>query len=409
VFRPRSHSKSRPGERSAFAGRSLLVARAYGALALTNARYWSGVWPRVNAQLTDYERRAQAIRDPTLRGLALGKLSEQRLHGEVAATFATLAPASLRVDAARAMVALEVMYDYLDALTEQPVGEALENGMRLFECFQDALAPGREPAGDYYALHPHAEDGYLSSLVGEARESLGRLPALASVAPVARRCAVRFAQAQVRAHAAVALGDGQLQEWAGREGAEVELDWLEYFAGGTSSVIGLHALVAAAATAGTSAEEASRIDETYLRMGAIVTMLDSLVDRELDVANGVGEGFSRYCPDRDQLAGMLSRAARETVAHALETQEPAHHAMTLAGVSAFYTSAPGARGRGAREVATRLHRELRPLIYATLVVTRAARWAKRERRGAAQARIHGSPVGPARELEPAVAGAEAIA
>jgi tetraprenyl-beta-curcumene synthase len=390
---------------TAFAGRRLLIARACGALALANVRYWRGVWPRVNAQLKDYEQRAQAIGDPTLRELALGKLYEQRLHGEVAATFATLAPESLRADAARAMVTLEVMYDYLDALTEQPVGGQLENGMQMFECFQDALAPEREPAGGYYALYPRMEDGYLSSLVVEVRDSLARLPALAAVAPVARRCAERFAQAQVRAHAATLLGEGQLQKWAGREGATMGLDWLDYFAGGTSSVIGLHALVAAAAAPRMSAEEASRIDETYLRMGAIVTMLDSLVDRELDLASGAGEGFSRYCPDRDELAKMLSRAARETVAHAVQTRESAHHVMTLAGVSAFYSSEPGARGQATRELATHLHRELRPLIYPTLAVMCAARWAKRERRGAGRAGTHRAPTSeaptePAQELEP---------
>ena len=98
----------------------------------------------------------------------------------------------------------------------------------------------------------------------------------------ARRCV----QAQTRLHAAATLGDGQLERWA-REHAEGSgLQWREYAAGGASSVLAVHALIAAAADPATTKSDAERIDRAYLAIGAVITILDSLVDRAADAAAG---------------------------------------------------------------------------------------------------------------------------
>ena len=106
---------------------------------LANARYWTTVAPEVRAQLARWRTRATEIEDPKLRTLALHTLQEEGFAAEVAATLATLTPRRHRLAAIRGIVALEVMYDYLDGLTEQPTPDPLANGRQLFKAFTDAL------------------------------------------------------------------------------------------------------------------------------------------------------------------------------------------------------------------------------------------------------------------------------
>lgn len=90
--------------------------------------------------------RLQAARedDPRSRpaGAGVGKAQDQRFHAQVAAT---LAPRAHRKHAVQAIIAIEVIYDYLDALTELPVPDPLGNGRRLSQTFTDAISIHREP------------------------------------------------------------------------------------------------------------------------------------------------------------------------------------------------------------------------------------------------------------------------
>ena len=72
----------------------------------------------------------------------------------------------------------------------------------------------------------------------------------------------------------------------------------------------------------------------------------------------------------------LTRLALERVAC---TAHPEHHAMTLAGVVAYYTTHPGARDPDARETVRMMRRELSPTIWPTLAVMGGWRAAKRTR------------------------------
>jgi tetraprenyl-beta-curcumene synthase len=361
---------------SVFDDRRLLV-HAHVALAVANARYWPTVAPLVRAQLERYKQHAQAIRDPVLQALALEKLSDQRFHAQVAATLATLAPSAQRKHAVQAIVAIEVTYDYLDALTEQPVPDPLGNGRCLSQTFTDAISVHHQPTGDYYALNPQSDDhGYLQALVGDARDALAQLPAIDAIAEVAQRCAPRFAEAQVRAHAVTSLGIEQLKEWATRHAKGTTLSWFEYFAGATSTVLGLHALIAAAADPHTTPRDATQIDALYLYIGVIVTMLDSVIDYERDMKNTGEPGYARYYENPSHLLGGLTNAARHAMSYARTTPNAAHHIMTLVGVVAFYTSAPTATGTLAAPVTAHIQRELRPLITPTLAVMRTWRLAK---------------------------------
>ncbi|MFI5004539.1 MAG: DUF2600 family protein [Solirubrobacterales bacterium] len=365
---------------AAFGDRRLL-ARAGVALALANARYWPRVAPLVHAQLKRWEQRAHAIEDPALHALALEKLREERFNAEVAATLATLAPPEHRTAVVEAIVAYEVMYDYLDGLTEQPTPSPLEDGHSHYRAFTDAITLDSEPADGYYTSRPADDGGYLKDLAGVVRGALAGLPSTPAIFSAAREAARRCAEAQIRAHAAPALGTPQLEQWAKHEAQDTPLGWQEFLAGAASSVLAVHALIAAAADERTTLGYAAEIDTTYLSICALSTMLDSLVDHQRDTQAGQA-GYLRYYRDHDLLARDLARAARRAVEHSSALPNSAHHVMTLVGVAAYYISAPTAGSDLARPVTRQVRRELEPLITPTLAVMRTWRAAKQARSSA---------------------------
>ncbi len=371
------------------------MVRAGLALVLANVRYWSTVAPVVRTQLRRWELRAQAIEDPELRALALGKLREEGFHAEAAAMLATLAPRAHRRDATEAIVALELLFDYLDGLTERPCADPLREGARLFAAYTDAFAldpvPGNGDAGR--ASEPGEDDeqqpqsardgGYLQALSGAVRLALARLPAAGAIAQVAQASAARGAQAQTRMHAASTLGTAQVQEWARDETDGTGLAWRELLAGAASSVLAAHALIAAAADPRTTPEEAVEIESAYLSTCVLLTLLDGLVDHEQDMRAGELRrrelGYIGFYEDREELPRVLAGAAERAGKQARALRGGPHHAMTLVGAVAYYTSAPGAREEPARSITLRLQRQLAPLIHPTLWVMRAWRLAKRAR------------------------------
>jgi len=349
------------------------------ALVLANARYWPTVAPLVRVQLRRWEQRAQTIPELSLRALAVEKLREERFNAEVAATLATLAPRSHRETAVEAIVALEVMYDYLDGLTEQPASDPVQNGRQLFRAFTDAMTPHAPLSRDYYRYDARADDGgYLEELASSVRTALARLPAAAAIADVALAAATRCGEAQVQVHAASYTGTDRLERWARQQAARTPLGWREFLAGAVASVLAVHALIAAAADRRTTPEQAIAIDATYLSISALSTMLDSLIDYERDLSAGTPWYLQHYA-DHGLLARPLTDVARQAAANARRLPNEAHHVMTLVGVVAYYTSAPAAGGEHAMPLVRYIHRELKPLITPTLAVMRAWRLAKRLR------------------------------
>jgi tetraprenyl-beta-curcumene synthase len=353
-----------------------LALRAGAALIRANLRYWSGVAPLVRHELRSWRGRAQTIEDPVLRRLALEKLSEEAFNAEVAAMLATLAPRAHRGSAVKAIVALEVLYDYLDGLTESPAEEWPDDGHVLFTAFTDAVTPGAPTRGDYYRHHSRCRDsGYLQALVAAARGALGQLPASETVAEVMQRSAARGAEAQTRIHAAPLSGTAPLERWARAHAVGTPLEWREYVAGAACSVLAVHALIAAAADKRTTLAHALEIDRTYLSISVLPTILDSLIDYECDMRAG-RPGYVQYYGDRAALCTRLASVIEDALRRAQQAPHGAHHVMTLVGVVAYYTSAPSAQSAFAQPVTEDVERQLRPLIAPTLAVMRTWRWAK---------------------------------
>jgi tetraprenyl-beta-curcumene synthase len=371
-----------------------LVARAGLALLLANVRYWTSVAPVVRGELRRWQSRARAIDDRELRGLALEKLHGEGFHAEAAAMLATLAPRRYRRDAVEAIVALELLFDYLDGLTERPSADPLGEGERLFGAYTDALAVGSESNGetlgsddDEPARHDDelrwADGGYLEELSAAVRATLERLPASGAIAEVARASAARSAQAQIRMHAAAALGTEQVETWARSEADETGLEWRELLAGAASSVLAVHALMAVGADPGTTREQAAEIEAAYLSTCTVLTLLDGLVDQEQDRLSDDERqlGYISFYEDPRELSQTLTGAAQRAVTQTRVLRNGPYHAMTLVGVVAYYTSAPGAGDELAAPLVKRMQKELKPLIYPTLALMRAWRLVKRLRAG----------------------------
>jgi len=377
-----------PGRR-AFGGAAGLstLAGASGALVLANLRYWSTVAPIVRTQLARWEQAARSIPDPALRALASGKLRDERFNAQVAATLGTLAPRSHRVRVIEAIVALQVLYDYIDVLSEQPAVEPPIDARLLLTALRNAVTLDIDGGGDAETNHAHAyqadrpgpaDGGYLQALVDTVRTTLARLPNAATVAPVAGASAERCAEAQILNHDASRSGIVQLRRSATAQASGTGLGWQEYLAGATASVLAIHALIAAAADARTTHRDAAELDAVYLSIGAL-TMLDSLIDQEEDIAAGQ-LGYVQYYADPDVFAQRLATVARDTVARARGLPGGTHHIVILTGVVAYYASAPGANSAFARPLTAPIRRELAPLITPTLALMRGWRAGKRVRR-----------------------------
>lgn len=367
-------------------GRGTSAAAAV-ALVRANARFWPTVFPDVRRELRRWDRQAQAIPDDVLRAQALAKLRHERFNTEVAATLATLVSPVRRHHAVEAIVALEVMYDYLDGITELPSREPLEDGRRLYRAFTDATTPSG-PFADHHARHPRRDDGgYLAALAAACRHGLWSLPAAPVVAPVASAVLARCGEAQTRTHAVARLGSGQLRTWAQTQPEIRALRWPEVAAGAAASVLAGHALIALAGDPAATGAEAERVADAYLTTCALTTLLDSLIDAEADAVTG-GHAYLAYYDDDADLAERLGLLAREAVAAASELPRAAHHLVTVAGAAAFYLSAPGADGERAVRLTAPVVEELGPLLESALAIFAVWRGAKRRRERRARGARH---------------------
>lgn len=351
------------------------VMEAWVALLVANIRYWRTVAPIADAQIEHWRQRASKIADAPTRSLALAKLDDERFNAEAGAMLATFAPAPHRPKVIEAIVALQLLFDLLDGLSERPTAQPIADGERLFAIFTDALDTA--PPTPAEPSPPAAE--YMSELAGAARRALVELPAANAVTGSAHAAASRAAAAQIHMHATPQLGVAQLQRWAETLTDETALPWRELAAGAASSVLCVHALIAAAADPSTTPVQAADTDRAYLSICVLLTLLDSLTDREQDLQDGKF-GYVDLYDDSEQLARALDSSLARADGHSRRLPEPARHQMMLAAVVAYYASAPGAEAQGAAEHVARLRRGLRPLIAPTLLVMRLWR-ARRRRQG----------------------------
>jgi tetraprenyl-beta-curcumene synthase len=358
-------------------GARVKLARAF---ATETRRCFLGVLPVARRELRNWRRHAEAIPDPVLRGDALRALEAKHHHAEGAAAFAVLAPRAQRVEVARALVALQSMYNYLDDLTERPAADTRGNARRLHRAFDVALDPDAEHS-DYYAYHPQGDDGgYLRAHVDACRAVVASLPSYAAVAPAARRAAAAVADGQTLIHAALYGSNDELIRWARQLAApSTGLEWWELTAAATSPVR-LHALVASAASPGMTQEDAAAIDAAYFPwISAVNGLLDGIVDWRDDAVTG-GQSLVAPYPSLDvageRIASFVSRGM--LLARGLPSGQK--HAVILAWMVCHDAAAPEASLPPCREPAQRVLEALGGLAGPSMLVVRGRHAAERARR-----------------------------
>jgi tetraprenyl-beta-curcumene synthase len=346
--------------------------------------YWLRIYPGVARELRSWRTQASAIPDLTLRRHALAALVEKRRHAEGAAAFAILSPRPARAVAVRFLVAFQVMYDYLDTLSEEPGSDPLLDTMQLHTALTDALLPGvaPEPA---YALHPQQDDGgYLIRLIEACRACCVALPAFPIVAPLVRSAAELAIHSQGYNHALPTARPDFLSEtvepWASTHGGDRhDLSWWEVI-GATGSSLAILVLVAASADPALDRLEGDAIHDVYVPWaGAVLALVDSLVDQARDDADATHSLVSRY-PSGQVAAQRVTTFAARALKLTRRTAHSERHALIVASMIALFASSPEARAPRARDAIRSAMDATRPHGALPLAILRARRMALRWRR-----------------------------
>lgn len=351
------------GERAELALQHLVFAEAA-------FRYWLLVFPQVVRELRHWRRRATEVSDAALRRIALDALGK-RGNLEGAAAFAAFAPWRHRRSVVRALVAFQVIYNHADMLAEQPSVDPVENARRLHAALLVALNLDADSGGRGLTVADYGDGGYLAEIVERCRTALSRLPSYAAVAPSAQQAAARIVAFQ-----SLSLGaQGGLESWARRQTPpDSALEWWEIAAAAGSS-LEVHALIAASASPALCQRDIARIGAAYFPwIGALHSLLDSLVDEAEDAATGQLSLVGCYRSRQDATAS-LRKLAQSASTRARELPGGRVHALLLAAMTCSYLAAPEASSAGAQAAARIVRASLGPLARPMLLVFKLRRLA----------------------------------
>jgi tetraprenyl-beta-curcumene synthase len=380
-----------PEPRGHRAGRLLLV----GAFAGAALRYWLTVFPRVASELRHWRHSASRIADPSLRRLALASLAK-RGNIEGAAAFATFVPWQARGSVIRAIVAFQAIYNYADLLAEQPSSDPMGDARRLHQALLAALDPSSKTfARDVQRADVRVDGDFLAELIAACETASWRLPSYGMVATALCRAAERIVDFQ-----SLSLGRGrELESWAESQGpTSAGFAWWEVAAAAGSS-LSVHALLAAAASPALTASEIAAIEAAYFPcIGALHSLLDSLVDEHEDAATGQLSLLDCY-PSRDRAAAGLRQLATRALHCAHGLPGGANHSLLVTAMACSYLAAPEASPNSVDGVARGVQASLGPLARPMLLVFKLRRLAG----GGARRASSGTAVLATGQPEPAAA------
>ncbi len=362
-----------------------------GAFVWAALRYWVTVFPRVSSELRHWRRSANRIADPSLRGLALESLAK-RGNMEGAAAFATFVPSRARASAIRALVAFQAIYNYADLLAEQPVEDPVGNARNVHQALLLALDPsGESSTHDSHPAGERVDRDFLAEMIAACETASWQLPSYGTVAPAVCRAAERIVAFQ-----SLSLGrEGELQSWAEGQGpTSAGFAWWEVAAAAGSS-LPVHALLAAAASPTLTAQNVAMIETAYFPcIGALHSLLDSLVDEQEDAAAGQLCLLDCY-PSRWEAEAALRQLVTGSLQAAQELPGSANHSLLVTAMACSYLAAPEAPPSD-DDVARRVRASLGPLARPMLLVFRLHRLA-----GGVGSRRASSAVGVAAGPDPA--------
>jgi tetraprenyl-beta-curcumene synthase len=305
-------------------------------------RYWFGVFPLIRKESRQWRHRAEEIPDPSLRQLALEAQRIKRSNIEGSAALATFAPALHRGEVTRAQVAFQSVYDYVDSLAEQPNDHPVANARQLHQALLAAIEHSSEHT-DYYGCHPCAGDGgYLEKIVAACRAALDTLPSRTVITESAHRLTTLISSYQSLNLTQPQGGHRYLEAWAlTNTPPGTGLHWWETAAAAGSS-LGVFALITAAAQPALQPAEAIAIERAYWPwVGALHSLLDSLID-ETDDAAHEQQSLLAYYDTPQEAADRLEALARGALTAVNTLPHADHHILLLAAMASSYLASPEA-------------------------------------------------------------------
>lgn len=327
----------------------------------------------VRREIHGWRQRAERIPDPTIRADALGSLDGKGHFNHGVALFGLLGN---RRDARllRALVAFQVMANFLDYASERGAAHRQGSGGSLMLAFVDAVDVGGDHR-DYYADHPWSDDGgYLRSLVDACRVGCAGLPRYGIARPLLLREADRARALEIVHDPQPVRRDDAVRRFALDEyGPDTEAAWWE-LAAGSSNALSVIVLLALAANPSTAEGDLRASVDAYVWVAAISTMLDSFVDQAEDAVNGDWCAIAYYGSDAvvaDRLAYLVDRSLREVA----RLRHGERHAVIASSMIALLLSRDTASSEPLRPVTARLVRaggSLTRLLLPILRVWRSA-------------------------------------
>jgi len=338
-------------------------------LARATPTYWCSVYPQVARERADQRRRATAIPTASLRAVALEVLDSKRSNIDGAAAFASFAPRASRAAVIRAQVSFQALYDYLDALTERPHPDPVRNSRRLHGALTAALDPSSPSAQG----EDGEDGGYVQGTVERCRAALCALPGYPAVRAPAARFSAQIVDYQSFNVSAQPGPQAQFARWASElTPPGCDLRWWETAASAGSS-LGLYALIAMAAQPGVSSDEALAVERAYFPwIGALHSLLDSLIDLEEDRASGQRALIENYT-DAGETARRLTLLAAESRRRAAALSDSDRHLLMLAAMASIYLAEPQAQDPHARAARRAVLRALGAPATAAMAVMRLRR------------------------------------
>ncbi len=292
--------------------------------------------------------RAAQIPDLPLRRDALDALTRKRGNTYGAALFWILTNAR-NPSLLRLLVTYQVMWDFLDNVSEHGSTEDHTNGLQLHLALVEALDTSR-PISDYYRHHPSRHDGgYLTGLVHACRQCCGELPGYQNARPLLAREAQRANIQALNHDPHPASRKAALHQWATQEFPRGhEATWFE-LTGAAGAGLAIYALFALAAEHECTPEAFAETHSAYFPWAsAVATMLDSYVDQAEDAENGDHVYVSHYATP--QIAQCrIGRLVQRSLDAAGSLPEGERHILIVACMVAMYLSKDSARTPAMRE------------------------------------------------------------
>jgi tetraprenyl-beta-curcumene synthase len=321
-----------------------LSPRQLGALLAGAIRELAWGLPSVAVEVRHWRNLATRIPNEPLR---IDALDRKRGQSDGAALFATL-PRARNRGFLRFLVAYQILWDYLDSVSERDAAVGLANGRQLHLALIDALDPDR-PIRDYYRHNPWRDDsGYLRALVTTCRDCCAQLPGYDRVRPLIIQEARRAQVLALNHEPDPSSRDAALQAWVVKELVQGhQATWFE-LTGAASAGLAIFALLALACEPTFTDSDITLTSRAYSPWAsAVACMLDSYADYAEDRANGDHSYISHYPTSSDavdQVCGLVRRSLLEL--NTLKDSEK--HVLIVASMVAMYLSKDSARTHAMR-------------------------------------------------------------